>query len=173
MVMMGTWYMQYATQAGITSALSAAGVSNPTPIAVQPIQFPKVGDNQSPMFGDADYGLAISKKSKNTKAAETFVKWLTLGKKGQQIVANTLNDIPALKGISPEWDNIKLVDQSTQQQPLQDLIKRSSESSETRFLYVVQDVNDGILKAATGVADGSVSPKDAMDQLQATAAAAQ
>ncbi len=171
---MGTWYMQYATKAGVTSALNAAGVSNPTAFPVVPIQFPTInGGATPPMYGDADYGLAISKKSKNTKAAETFVKWLTLGKNGQQIVADTLNDIPALKGVTPNWDNIELVDKATQEQPLQDLIKRATDSKETRFLYIVQDVSDGILKAATGVADGSVSPKDALDQLQQTAAAAQ
>jgi ABC-type glycerol-3-phosphate transport system substrate-binding protein len=173
MVMMGTWYMQYATQQGMNSALSAAGVSNPTAFPVVPVPFPKAGSHDPIMFGDADYGLAISKKSKNTKAAETFVKWLTLGKDGQQLVANTLNDIPALKGVSPEWDNIKLVDKAQQQQALQELIQRANDSKETRFLYIKQDVSDGILKAATGVADGSVSPKDAMDQLQQTAAAAQ
>jgi ABC-type glycerol-3-phosphate transport system substrate-binding protein len=172
MVMMGTWYMQYATKAGVNSALSAAGVSNPTPFPVVPIPFPKVGDHQSPMFGDADYGLAIAKKSKNIKAAETFVKWLTLSQDGQQLVANTLNDIPALKSATPNWDGIELVDKAQQEQPLKDLIQRSTESSETRFLYVVQDVSDGILKAATGVADGSVTPKAALDQLQQTAESA-
>ena len=43
-----------------------------------PIQFPDVaGGNTSEMFGDADYGLAISTKAKNKAAAETFVTWMT------------------------------------------------------------------------------------------------
>jgi ABC-type glycerol-3-phosphate transport system substrate-binding protein len=173
MVMMGTWYMQYATQAGVTAALSAAGVANAKPFPIVPIEFPDVAGKGNPpqMFGDADYGLAISNKSKNKAAAETFVKWLTLSKKGQQTVADTLNDIPALKGVTPNWDTIKMVDNSVQQQPVQDLIKRATDSGETRFLYITQDVSDGILKAATGVADGSVSPKDAAAALEATAVA--
>ena len=46
------------------------------------------------MYGDADFGLAVSTKSQHQAAAETFVKWMTTTKAGQQVVANQLNDIP-------------------------------------------------------------------------------
>ena len=42
MVMMGTWYMQYATQAGMAPAISAAGVANPKPFTMVAIPFPDV-----------------------------------------------------------------------------------------------------------------------------------
>ena len=171
MVMMGTWYTQYATQAGNTAALAAAGVANAKSFPIVPIQFPDVTGSGNPaqIFGDADYGLAINTKSKSKAAAETFVKWLTLSKEGQQVVANSLNDIPALKGVSPDFDSIKLFDSAKQQQPIKDLIDRATASSETRFLYISQDLSDAILKAATGVSDGSTAPKDAAAALQAAA----
>ena len=67
MVMMGTWYTQYATTKAMTAALSAAGVSGAKPFPILPIAFPDVaGDgNTSEMYGDADFGLAIATKSKN------------------------------------------------------------------------------------------------------------
>src|ERR1700733_8380539 len=42
MVMMGTWYTQYATTKAMTAALSAAGVSGAKPFPIVPIAFPDV-----------------------------------------------------------------------------------------------------------------------------------
>src|SRR5579862_968465 len=74
MVMMGTWYMQYATQAGMPAAISAAGVANPKPFTMVAIPFPNVagGTNPATMFGDADYGIAVNSKSSHQAAAITF-----------------------------------------------------------------------------------------------------
>ena len=79
MVMMGTWYTQYSTEKAMTAALKAAGVSGakPFPIRADPVPGRREAGNTSEMFGDADYGLAISTKAKNKAAAETFVTWLT------------------------------------------------------------------------------------------------
>ena len=103
MVMMGTWYTQYSTEKAMTAALKAAGVSGAKPFPIVPIQFPDVAQagNVSEMFGDADYGLAVSTKSKNKAAATTFATWLATSKAAQQAVADQLNDAPALKGSSP------------------------------------------------------------------------
>ena len=90
----------------MTAALKAAGVSGAKPFPIVPIQFPDVAQagNTSEMFGDADYGLAVSTKAKNKAAAETFVTWMTTSTVGQQAVADQLNDVPALKGIEPNFD---------------------------------------------------------------------
>ena len=78
MVMMGTWYTQYATTKAMTAAISAAGVSGAKPFPILPMSFPDVAGagNKSEMYGDADFGLAISSKSPNKAAAEAFVKWM-------------------------------------------------------------------------------------------------
>ena len=95
-----------------------------------PIQFPDVAQagNTSEMFGDADYGLSISTKAKDKAAAETFVTWLTTSEEGQQAVANQLNDVPALKGIEPNFEEIKFVDPAVQETPVKDLWTRSPPS---------------------------------------------
>ena len=48
MVMMGTWYMQYATQAGMPPAIAAAGVANPKPFTMVAIPFPNVAGRRQP-----------------------------------------------------------------------------------------------------------------------------
>ena len=92
MVMMGTWYTQYSTEKAMTAALSAAGVTGAKPFPILPIAVPRrcQAGNTSEMFGDADFGLAVSTKAKNKAAAETFVTWLTTSKAGQQAVADQL-----------------------------------------------------------------------------------
>src|SRR6185437_11262707 len=54
MVMMGTWYMQYDTAAGMPPATSAAGVASPKTFTMVAIPFPDVAGTGNPatMFGD-------------------------------------------------------------------------------------------------------------------------
>ncbi len=84
MVMMGTWYMQYATQAGMPAAIAAAGVGDPKPFTLVAIPFPDVAGagNPATMFGDADYGIAVNRKSSHQAAATTFAVWLTTSAAG-------------------------------------------------------------------------------------------
>ncbi len=172
MVQMGTWYMQYATQDGAATAVGASGVSGAKPFNMVSIPFPDVAGkgNPSQMYGDSDYGLSVNAKSKNQAAAKTFVTWLTTSKQGQQLVANVLNDIPALKGIQPEWDSIKLVNQADQQPNLQELITTTGKVSEPRLSLVSSKLQEAIGVAATTVAAGQASPADAAKTLQSTMA---
>ena len=148
MVMMGTWYTQYSTEKAMTAALKAAGVSGAKPFPILPIQFPDVGGNTSEMFGDADYGLSISTKAKDKAAAETFVTWLTTSQAGQQAVADQLNDVPALKGIEPNFEEINFVDPATQEAPVKDLLAKVAPVTQPRFALLNQDVQDAIFQAA-------------------------
>jgi ABC-type glycerol-3-phosphate transport system substrate-binding protein len=170
MVMMGTWYMQYATEAGATTAVAAAGVANAKPFNMIAIPFPDVAGKGNPaqMYGDSDYGLSVNKKSKSQAAATTFVTWLTTSKKGQQGVANVLNDIPALNGIAPEWDNVKLVNQSAQQPNLQNLIKETTTVKEPRLSLISSKLQQAIGVASTTVAAGNATPAQAAATLQQT-----
>ena len=174
MIMMGTWYTQYATTKAMTAALSAAGVSGAKPFPILPVAFPDVAGtgNTSGMYGDADFGLAISTKSQNRAAAETFVKWMTTSKEGQQAIADQLNDLPSLKGVVPNFDAIKLVDPAAQKAPVQDLITKVGDITEPREALLSADVQTGILAAATSVATGKATPQAAADTLQKAAEAA-
>jgi raffinose/stachyose/melibiose transport system substrate-binding protein len=174
MVMMGTWYTQYATTKAMTAALSAAGVSGAKPFPIIPVAFPDVAGagNTSEMYGDADFGLAISTKSANQAAAKTFVKWMTTSKEGQQAIADQLNDLPSLKGVQPNFDSITLVDPATQKTPVQDLITKVGSITEAREALLGTDVQNAILAAATSVATGKATPQAAADTLQKAAEAA-
>jgi ABC-type glycerol-3-phosphate transport system substrate-binding protein len=172
MVMMGTWYMQFTTQAGASSAVQASGVSGAKPFNMIAIPFPDVAGNGNPaqLYGDSDYGLAVNARSKNQEAAKTFVTWLTTSKAGQQVVADQLNDIPALNGIQPTWDKVKLVNQSAQQPNLQKLIKETTTVKEPRLSLVSAKLQQAIGVAATSVAQGSATPEQAAQTLQSTMA---
>ncbi|HZA73630.1 MAG TPA: extracellular solute-binding protein [Propionibacteriaceae bacterium] len=174
MVMMGTWYTQYSTEKAMTAALKAAGVSGAKPFPIVPISFPDVAQagNTPEMFGDADYGLSISTKAKNKAAAETFVTWMTTSTAGQQAVANQLNDVPALKGIEPNFEQITFVDPAVQEAPVKDLLAKVAPVTQPRFALLSQDVQDAIFQAATSVATGKSTPEEAANTLQKSAEAA-
>ena len=76
MVMMGSWYTQYAVRDSMVAAMEAAGVGSPEPITITPIQFPDLAGtgNTGSMFGDADYGVAVSAASDQQDAATTELK---------------------------------------------------------------------------------------------------
>jgi ABC-type glycerol-3-phosphate transport system substrate-binding protein len=174
MIMMGTWYTANVTKSGMTSALQAAGVSSPKPFPILPIAFPNVGGHPSAMYGDADYGLAVYNKSKNTAAAETFAKWLATSTAGQQYVANQLEDLPSLKSVTPNYAAAGIVDPGLQLSAVKKLaatVGSVTEPRESLLSSAVQMGNGGILSAAQGVATGSETPQAAANALQAAAVA--
>jgi ABC-type glycerol-3-phosphate transport system substrate-binding protein len=124
------------------------------------------------MFGDADYGLAVSTKAKNKAAAETFVTWMTTSKVGQQAVADQLNDVPALKGVEPDFAKITFVDPKVQEAPVKDLLAKVAPVTQPRFALLSQDVQDAIFQAATSTATGKASPEKAANTLEQSAEAA-
>ena len=174
MVMMGTWYMQYSTVAGMTAAISAAGVGTPKPFTIVPIDFPDVAGqgNKPSLFGDSDYGLAVNSKSPNQAPATTFATWLGTSKVGQQSVADALNDIAALQGVAPNWANVQLVNPAVQKPALQSIITAATSSNEPRLSPVSADLQTAIGVAATTVAAGKATPEQAVQTLQTTAASA-
>jgi ABC-type glycerol-3-phosphate transport system substrate-binding protein len=170
MVMMGTWYMTNTTPSLMTDAMSGAGVGTPTPFTAVAIPFPDVagqGKTWLP-YGDADYGLAVNSKSSQQGAAKTFVTWMTTSTSGQQVVANTLNEIAALKGVQPDWTSVSLVNASIQQPMLQALITKTGSSQEPRLSLVSSKLQQAIGVASQSVAAGQASPQDAATTLQTT-----
>lgn len=170
MVMMGTWYMNLTTPSVMKDAISAAGVASPTPFSAVAIPFPDVAGNGNPgaVFGDPDWGLSVNDKSKNKDAAQTFASWLTATDEGQQMVTNTLQEIPTIKGIQPEWANVELVDKSVQQPMLEALIKQTVSSTEPRLSLVSAKLQQAIGVASQSTAGGKATPEQAAATLQKT-----
>jgi raffinose/stachyose/melibiose transport system substrate-binding protein len=172
MVMMGTWYMQNTTTAGMTAGISGAGVSDAKNFTAMPILFPDVAGtgHTGALYGDSDYGIAVNVKSSHQAAATTFAVWLGTSMAGQEEVANALDDIAALKGIEPGWSQISLVNSGSQQAALSKLITSAVASAEPRLATVSVNLQTAIGNATTTVASGSATPAKAAAALQAAAA---
>lgn len=175
MIMMGTWYMQYSTRAGATAAISGAGVAHPKPFTQVPVPFPDVAGtgHVGALYGDADFGLAVNRRSQHINAATTFATWLGTSEAGQQEVANVLNDVPALKSAVPQWDKVDLTKAAVQQPALKKLLQDVGRSSEPRFATVSADVQTAIGEASTTVASGTSPAKAAATLDEAARKAAQ
>lgn len=169
MVMMGTWFTQYAVKDSMVAAMEAAGVGSPTPFTITPVPFPDLAGSghTGGMFGDADYGLAVSAKSDQQEAATTFALWLTTSEAGQQALANTLNDIPALLGVAPQWDQIDLVNPDVQRDALEKYTEQAAAGTDSRFAQVPPDLNTAFRDSLIGVATGATTPEDAAATIQA------
>lgn len=168
MVQMGFWYSQYTKIDTMTEAIGAAGVAEATPFTAMPIPFPSAVDGGTPgaLFGSPDYGLAVNAKSKVKNAATTFALWLSSATAGQQIVADSLADVPSLNGITPQLTG--LVDESVQLPAVQDLFTQAGTVTEDRLLANA-DLATAIGEAGTTVAAGDVTPAEAAKTLQAAA----
>ena len=168
MVMMGTWYSQYLIPDVMRSAMEAAG-STDDPFTMLPIDFPDIAGtgNTGSLFGDVDYGQGVSANSSNQGAATTFAVWMGTSEKGQQVIADSLNLIPALKSVTPNWDNVTLVNPGAQEAPMKDLVQRASAVTDApRFATINADMNQALMDALAKVAAGDATPEQATADLQ-------
>ena len=134
-----------------------------------PIAFPDIAGtgNTGSLFGDVDYGQGVSANSSNQDAATTFALWMGTSEKGQQVIADSLNLIPALKSVTPNWDNVELVNPAVQEDPVKALIEQASAVTDSpRFDTINADMNHALHNALTKVADGTSTPEEATADLQ-------
>jgi len=165
---MGTWYSQYLIPDVMQSAMEAAG-STDKPFTMLPIDFPDIAGtgNTGSLFGDVDYGQGVSASSANQGAATTFALWMGTSEKGQQVIADSLNLIPALKSVTPNWDNVKLVNAAAQAEPMKSLVQRASAVTDApRFATINADMNQALMDALAKVAAGDATPDQATADLQ-------
>lgn len=168
MVMMGTWYSQYLIPDVMRSAMEAAG-STDDPFTMLPIDFPDIAGtgHTGSLFGDVDYGQGVSANSANQGAALTFAVWMGTSEAGQQVIADSLNLIPALKSVTPNWDNVELVNADAQANPMKDLVQRASAVTDApRFATINADMNQALMTALAKVAAGESTPEEATAELQ-------
>lgn len=171
MVMMGSWYMINAVPGELKGQMSAAGVSNPKPFTIVPIAFPDVAGNGHPasLYGDSDFGIAVNAKSHNRAAAEAFAIWMGTSRYAQQAEANTLQEIPALKNVTPQWSNVKFVDPKVQRPALTKLVAEASASNEPRLSLISANLQQAIGIASQSVANGQATPGQAAATLEQAA----
>ena len=168
-VQMGTWYAQYAAKESMTNSMKGAGVSNPKPFTMVPMTSPDfAGRGNVPQYvGEADYGLAINAETKNADAAKTFVTWLSATKEGQQIVANAIDLVPALKGVQADWNNLGLVSPDIQLPAFQKLFTDASAVRESRNLYIAAETgNAQVIAVQQALTDQSKSSADIAKQAE-------
>ncbi|MGO3884978.1 MAG: ABC transporter substrate-binding protein [Mycetocola sp.] len=171
MVTMGSWYMQYSTVPSMEAAVAAAGSSDADLFPMVNVPFPDMGNGSGneTLFGDVDYGLGVSTGASHPQAAQTFATWLGTSEAAQQEVANALNNIPSLSGVTPDWDAIELVDADTQQESLTTLQERASAIVEPRLGDINAELGQLIGDALGAVATGSATPAEALATLEASA----
>lgn len=172
MVMMGSWYTSNTLPETMKVAIESAA-SSEEPFTMIPIEFPDIAGtgNTGSMFGDLDYSTAVSATSENIKAATTFAVWLGTSESGQQMIADTLNVVPSLKSITPDWDNVKLVNPEKQNDEIKDYIENAMNSGDNpRFGAINADMNQAMMDVLAGVAGGTMTPEDGAAQLAATQA---
>src|SRR4029450_13003149 len=85
---------------------------------------------------------------------------------GQQAVANQLNDVPALKGIQPNFGEIKFVDPAVQEAPVKALLAKVAAVEEPRFALLLQDHTDAFFARATLVPTGKATPAQAANTMR-------
>lgn len=172
MIMMGSWYTSNALPDTMKAAMKSAS-STAEPFTMIPIDFPDIAGTgkTGSMFGDLDYSTAVSATSKNIKAATTFAVWLGTSQSGQQMIADSLNVVPSLKSVTPDWANVKLVNPEKQNTPIKDYIQKSMNSGDNpRFAGINEDMNQKMMDVLAGVAGGTITPKDGAAQLATTQA---
>ncbi|MGI5516121.1 ABC transporter substrate-binding protein [Streptomyces sp. CA-106131] len=164
MVNFGTWNLprvKKSTLAPLVKALDPNG----TVFAALPMAFPDVAGRGHPstLFGDADYGIAVNRNSRNKAAATAFATWWTLTKEGQQYIADTLDEVPSLKGITPGPQD--LVDPKTQSDVVAQVISEAQAVEEPRQI-MYPDLLNALGDTMSAIATGQLSVADAVNRLQ-------
>ncbi len=173
MVQMGTWFAKGAPHDLMIEEMKGAGVGDPQPFPEIPIKFPDMtgaGNNASyHLFGDLQYAVAVNKDSPNVEAAKTFALWLGTSQEGQQDIANSLDEMPSVKGVGTDWNSIALTDPSAQSAPIKEYFDAAANATEPGGSIVSADLEAAIELATTTVAGGNATPEKAMQTLQSTA----
>lgn len=168
-VQMGTWYAQYAKADSMKASMEGAGVASPEPFTMQPMISPDFfgKGNVSQLFGEADYGMAVNKTTKNEEAAKTFVAWLTTTTTGQQQVANAIDLVPALIGVEADWPNIGLVNSEEQVPVFSDLFAQAATPAESRLMYMSPETDKALIIAVQQALSTSTPSAEIAAQLEA------
>lgn len=164
-IALGTWNTPGTmTSAGIATSQETVTETIDSVYLSAPFPAPIAGDAPTALLGGPDNGWAVSAKTDAQDAALTFLNFLSLGG-GQELQAAGGN-IPAVTDISVATDDVvdprQVADIERQQTDLGSLI------GARQIPY--GDLATALGEALSAVAAGTLSPADAMAQVQAVSA---
>lgn len=167
MVMMGSWYTMNCLPDTMRANMEAAS-STDEPFAMVPINFPDIAGtgNTGYVFCDIDYATAVPINSKDQKGATDFALWLGASEEGQQMIADSLNLVPVLKSVSPNWDNVILTNPEKQNAAVQEYLTNAMANPDNpRFGGISADLNQAMMDVLAGVASGTLTSEDGASRL--------
>ncbi len=167
MVMMGSWYTMNCLPDTMRANMEAAS-STDEPFAMVPINFPDIAGtgNVGYVFCDIDYATAVAKDAADVQAATDFALWLGASEAGQQMIADSLNLVPVLKSVSPNWDKVVLTNPEKQNKPVQEYLTNAMANPDNpRFGGISADLNQAMMDVLAGVASGTLSSADGAARL--------
>ena len=162
MVMMGSWFTMNCLPDTMRANMEAAS-STDDPFAMVPINFPDIAGtgNVGYMFCDIDYAMAVSDSAADKDAATEFALWLGASEEGQQLVADSLNLVPVLKSVSPNWDNVTLVNAEKQNDAVQEYLTNAVNNPDNpRFGGISADLNQAMTDVLAAVASGTMTAEE-------------
>ncbi len=165
MISMGTWETAEYKADQLKANQKAAGVASPKPFTALLVPYPDVAGKGNPttLFGDPDYGLAVNTKTDNSTAAEALATYLTTSAEAQQLVADSLVNVPSLKSVQPRPTG--LVDDAIQAASLAEVVKSVQDATEPRQIPYA-DLVTALGDAMSAVATGGKTPQEAAADLQ-------
>lgn len=158
MIPLGSWWIQQSDPSRSGIPALSQGMSG-----YQPFLFPTIpgGAATSQYVGGIDVALGIAKDSKNPDlACKVVTDWIAGA--GAQVLINTFNDLPAVKGIDPEKFT------SDRQQQIWNTMTQDWMPNVEFSRYLESPAVDTALSdALAGVATGDLSPEQAAATVQA------
>lgn len=162
MIMMGSWYTMNCLPDTMRANMEAAS-STDEPFAMVPINFPDIAGtgNVGYFCCDIDYATAVSTSASDPEAATKFALWLGASEEGQQLIADSLNLVPVLKSVSPNWDNVTLVNAQKQNDAVKEYLDTAVNNPDNpRFGGISADLNQAMTDVLAGVASGTMTAED-------------
>ncbi|MFI7587419.1 ABC transporter substrate-binding protein [Spongisporangium articulatum] len=158
MIPLGAWWIQQSDPSRSGTPKLSQGMSG-----YQPFLFPTIpgGAATSQYVGGIDVSLGIAKNTKNPDlACKVLTDWIA--GQGAQVLINTFNDLPAVKGINPQKFT------SDKQQQIWNTMTQDWMPNVKYSRYLKSPAVDTALgDALAGVATGDLTPQKAAEKVQA------
>lgn len=167
MVMMGSWYTMNCLPDMMKNNMEAASC-NDDPFTMIPINFPDIAGtgNVGYAFSDIDYANGVATSAADVDAATKFCVWLGASEEGQQLIADSLNLVPVLKSVTPNWDNVSLVNPEKMNGPVQDYLTNCVNNPENpRFGGISADLNEMLGQVLAGIASDQINAEQGIQML--------
>ena len=145
-----------------------AASSTDDPFTMIPINFPDIAGtgNVGYVFSDIDYANGVATTAADVDAATKFCVWLGASEEGQQLIADSLNLVPVLKSVTPDWDKVVLTNPEKQNEAVQAYLENCVNNAENpRFGSISADLNEQLSQVLAGVASEQIDAATGVQML--------